>query len=241
MGLSWPADRARWSRTRSAPEKMARLPISRPLRRLCREWAEKYVERPARGLQAPRRQRLSGIARTSRSSPRLRSRRNVEVFKADVPDRRRSIADASPSTGARRCHAALAEAEIEYGDGDVAFHLRRPSSSTRYPPALRRMPASTSRVPTCLIWTTTPWTLARRTPRCPSRRPIADYCHRPHGRTAPPCSSRCELLDQMSPKRSGWEDSELASSKPSGEPVSDEGRRASADTTYTTVRSSPRI
>ena len=93
------------------PDKMAK--IDQPtLRRLCREWAEKYVDVQREGFK-----RLGVNADWEHPyltfTPNYEAG-NVEVFKEDVPGRARYRG--RKPIHCKRCHTALAEAEIEYSD-----------------------------------------------------------------------------------------------------------------------------
>ena len=148
------------------PEKMAK--IDQPtLRRLCREWAEKYV-----GVQREGFKRLGVNA--DWEHPYLTyipdyEAGNVEVFKKMYLDGS-VYRGRKPIHWCKRCHTALAEAEIEYGDETS------PSIFVKF--KLDAMPgvweaAGAQGDAWILIWTTTPWTLPANT--AVSLSPDADY------------------------------------------------------------------
>lgn len=146
------------------PEKMAK--IDQPtLRRLCREWAEKYVAIQKDGFK-----RLGVVG--DWDDPYLTytpayEAGNVEIFKAMYLNG--SIyRGRKPIHWCTRCHTALAEAEIEYGD--------ETGSSIYVGFALQDIPstfAGTGLPLSVVIWTTTPWTLPANT--AVALKPDADY------------------------------------------------------------------
>ena len=148
------------------PEKMAR--IDQPtLRRLCREWAEKYV-----GVQREGFKRLGVNGDWEHPyltfTPNYEAG-NVEVFKKMYLDGS-VYRGRKPIHWCKRCHTALAEAEIEYGDETS------PSIFVKF--RLDVMPglfeaAGAAGDAYVLIWTTTPWTLPANT--AVSLAPDADY------------------------------------------------------------------
>jgi isoleucyl-tRNA synthetase len=147
--------------TTLGPEKMAK--IDQPtLRRLCREWAEKYVAIQADGFK-----RLGVLG--DWDDPYLTytptyEAGNVEIFKA-LYDTGAIYRGRKPIHWCHHCHTALAEAEIEYGEESspsiyVAFALEAE--------AAQKLPfykaAEQAGLPlNILIWTTTPWTLPANT------------------------------------------------------------------------------
>lgn len=148
------------------PEKMAA--IDQPtLRRLCREWAEKYV-----GIQREDFKRLGVNADWEHPyltfTPNYESG-NVEVFKKMYLDGA-VYRGRKPIHWCKHCRTALAEAEIEYGNETS------PSIYVRF--KLDAMPglfeaAGAAGDAFILIWTTTPWTLPANT--AVSVAPEADY------------------------------------------------------------------
>ncbi len=130
------------------PEKMAAIGQAK-LRELCRDYALKFVD-----VQREEFKRLG--VRGDWEDPYLTLKPayeagNVEIFK-------KMYADGAIYKGAKpihwciRCHTALAEAEIEYGDETsnsiyVAFRFADPT------------PWDGEGAVSVLIWTTTPWTL----------------------------------------------------------------------------------
>jgi len=148
------------------PDKMAQT--SQPeLRKLCREWAEKYVDIQRNGFK-----RLGVNADWEHPYltfiPDFESG-NVEIFK-EMYLKGSVYRGRKPIHWCKSCHTALAEAEIEYGD-EVS-----PSVFVRF--ALDEVPpmfAEQGLNGACdiLIWTTTPWTLPANT--AVSLAPEADY------------------------------------------------------------------
>ena len=136
------------------PEKMAQ--IDKPtLRRLCREWAEKYVDVQRDGFK-----RLGVLGEWE--DPYLTFAHSYEVGNVEVFKRMYEAGaiyrGRKPIHWCAHCHTALAEAEIEYGEEGspsiyVAFELTEE--------AVESLPLKISHeAPLCiLIWTTTPWTL----------------------------------------------------------------------------------
>ncbi|MEG2628691.1 MAG: isoleucine--tRNA ligase [Raoultibacter sp.] len=148
------------------PEKMAKIDQV-TLRRLCREWAEKYVDVQRDGFK-----RLGVNA--DWSDPYLTflpeyEAGNVEVFKKMYLDGS-VYRGRKPIHWCKRCHTALAEAEIEYSDE------MSPSVFVNF--ALDTVPepfaAAGVSAASVLIWTTTPWTLPANT--AVTLAPDADYC-----------------------------------------------------------------
>ncbi len=148
------------------PEKMAQT--DQPtLRRLCREWAEKYLD-----VQRNNFKRLGVNADWEHPyltfTPDFEAG-DVEIFKTMYLNG--SIyRGRKPIHWCKRCHTALAEAEIEYGDETS------PSIYVNF--KLDAMPgmfeaAGATGDAYVLIWTTTPWTLPANT--AVSLAPDADY------------------------------------------------------------------
>lgn len=143
------------------PEKMAK--IDQPtLRRLCRQWAEKYVDIQREGFI-----RLGILGEWD--DPYLTYAHsyeagNVEVFKQMYASGA-IYRGRKPIHWCSHCHTALAEAEIEHSDETshsvyVAFKVCEPEDS-----ALRAAYAGREELfdAWILIWTTTPWTLPANT------------------------------------------------------------------------------
>ena len=130
------------------PEKMAAIDRA-TLRRLCREYALKFVD-----VQREEFKRLG--VRGDWDDPYLTLTHdyeagNVKIFKKMYLDGA-VYKGAKPIHWCIRCHTALAEAEIEYGDETsdsiyVAFAFTDPT------------PWDADGTAELLIWTTTPWTL----------------------------------------------------------------------------------
>ncbi|WP_139653093.1 isoleucine--tRNA ligase [Raoultibacter phocaeensis] len=148
------------------PEKMAA--IDQPtLRRLCREWAEKYVDVQRDGFK-----RLGVNADWEHPyltfTPGYEAG-NVEIFKKMYLDGA-IYRGRKPIHWCKSCHTALAEAEIEYSDETS------PSIYVKF--KLDSVPgvfeaAGVDGNAFVLIWTTTPWTLPANT--AVSLAPDADY------------------------------------------------------------------
>ncbi len=148
------------------PEKMAET--DQPtLRKLCREWAEKYVDVQRNGFK-----RLGVNADWEHPyltfTPDYEAG-NVEVFKKMYLDGS-VYRGRKPIHWCKRCHTALAEAEIEYSDETspsifVNFKLDEM-------PGMFEVAGATGQA-NVLIWTTTPWTLPANT--AVSLAPDADY------------------------------------------------------------------
>lgn len=148
------------------PEKMAQ--IDQPtLRRLCREWAEKYIDVQREGFK-----RLGVNA--DWENPYLTyvpnfEAGNVEIFKTMYLNG--SIyRGRKPIHWCKSCHTALAEAEIEYGD-EVSPSIFVNFKLDTVPPVFEAAGVTDSAY--VLIWTTTPWTLPANTAVCLA--PDADY------------------------------------------------------------------
>ncbi|MCL2888924.1 MAG: class I tRNA ligase family protein, partial [Eggerthellaceae bacterium] len=193
------------------PEKMAK--IDQPtLRRLCREWAEKYVSIQREGFK---RLGVNG----DWEHPYLTytpsyEAGNVEIFKKLYLDGA-IYRGRKPIHWCKRCHTALAEAEIEYGDENsnsiiVKFEL------DALPAAFEQSGFEGSA--SVLIWTTTPWTLPGNT--AVSLAPDADYCMVEVEGCALLLAS--ELVESVS-KAAAWEAYRPLCS-PSGELITVKGR-----------------
>ncbi len=148
------------------PEKMAK--IDQPtLRRLCREWAEKYVDIQREGFK-----RLGVNA--DWDHPYLTFTHdyeagNVEIFKTMYLNGS-VYRGRKPIHWCKTCHTALAEAEIEYGD-EVSPSIFVNFKLDTVPPIFEA--AGVTNPAYILIWTTTPWTLPANTAVCLA--PEADY------------------------------------------------------------------
>ena len=201
------------------PEKMAE--IDQPtLRRLCREWAEKYVDVQREGFK-----RLGVNADWEHPyltfTPNYEAG-NVEVFKKMYLDGS-VYRGRKPIHWCKRCHTALAEAEIEYSDETS------PSIFVRF--KLDAMPgvfeaAGATGDAYVLIWTTTPWTLPANT--AVSLAPDADYVM-VAADGANMIFAR-ELVEQVA-EIAGWESYDLVRGE-DGEPVALKGRELTG-LTYT--------
>ena len=193
------------------PDKMAK--IDQPtLRKLCREWAEKYV-----GIQRDGFKRLGVNA--DWTHPYLTfipdyEAGNVEIFKKMYLDGS-VYRGRKPIHWCKRCHTALAEAEIEYGDETspsifVKFKL------DEVPEAWKG--ADIDGDAWVLIWTTTPWTLPANT--AVSLAPDADYVMvRADGANL---IFAQELVEQVA-EAASWESYEIIKDS-TGEPISVKGK-----------------
>ena len=148
------------------PDKMKETPQPE-LRRLCREWATKYV-----GIQRDGFKRLGVNADWDHPYltyiPNFEAG-NVEIFR-DMYLKGQVYRGRKPIHWCKKCHTALAEAEIEYSD-EVS-----PSVYVKF--KLDAMPgifeaAGATGDAYVLIWTTTPWTLPANAAVC--LMPDADY------------------------------------------------------------------
>jgi len=131
-------------------EKMRELPQS-TVRRLCREWAEKFVDVQRDGF------RRLGV-NADWEHPYLTflpnyEAGNVEVFKKMYLDGA-VYRGRKPIHWCSHCHTALAEAEIEYGD-EVSPAIFVRFQMTTVPAGLEAWEGKLD----VAIWTTTPWTL----------------------------------------------------------------------------------
>ncbi|MGN0034585.1 MAG: isoleucine--tRNA ligase, partial [Coriobacteriales bacterium] len=146
------------------PEKMKKIDQV-TLRRLCHEWAEKYVDIQREGFK-----RLG--VRGDWDNPYLTflpayEAGNVKIFKKLYLDG--SIYRGSkPIHWCMHCHTALAEAEIEYADE------KSPSIYVKFDYCEAPEAFASSGMPVkIVIWTTTPWTLPANGAVCLA--PDADY------------------------------------------------------------------
>ena len=148
------------------PEKMTK--ISQPdLRRLCREWAEEHIDLQRNGFK-----RLGVNAEWDKPyltfTPNFEAG-NVEIFKTMYLNGS-VYRGRKPIHWCKRCHTALAEAEIEYGDEtspSIFVNFKLDAVPPVFEAAGVQGPAH------ILIWTTTPWTLPANTAVCLA--PDADY------------------------------------------------------------------
>ncbi|NTU71746.1 MAG: isoleucine--tRNA ligase [Coriobacteriia bacterium] len=130
------------------PEKMAKISQAK-LRELCRDWALEFVD-----VQREEFKRLG--VRGDWDDPYLTLKHSyeagdVQVF-AKMYERGEIYKGRKPIHWCKRCHTALAEAEIEYSDerSDSIYVAFRFTSQT---------PWDSEGDVSMLIWTTTPWTL----------------------------------------------------------------------------------
>lgn len=146
------------------PEKMKKIDQV-TLRRLCREWAEKYIDVQRKGFK-----RLG--VRGDWQHPYLTflpeyEAGNVEIFKK-LYESGSIYRGSKPIHWCMHCHTALAEAEIEYGDEESPSIFVK-LDYTEAPEAFR----SAGLPVRLVIWTTTPWTLPANT--AVSLAPEAEY------------------------------------------------------------------
>lgn len=201
------------------PKKMSE--IDQPtLRRLCREWAEKYVDIQREGFK-----RLGVNADWEHPYltflPGYESG-NVEVFK-EMYLKGSVYRGRKPIHWCKRCHTALAEAEIEYGDETS------PSIFVRF--KLDAVPgvfeaAGVTGDAYILIWTTTPWTLPANT--AVSLAPDADYVMVQADGSNMIFAK--ELVEQVA-EIAGWESYDLVCDV-NGDPIALQGRQLTG-LTYT--------
>ncbi|MCH4220579.1 MAG: isoleucine--tRNA ligase [Eggerthellaceae bacterium] len=148
------------------PKKMAA--IDQPtLRRLCHDWAVKYVNIQRDGFK-----RLGVNA--DWEHPYLTFQHSYEA--GDVEIFKKMYLDGSiyrgrkPIHWCKHCHTALAEAEIEYGD-ETSPSIFVKFALDKVPPLFQEAGIDQASI---LIWTTTPWTLPANSGVCLA--PNADYC-----------------------------------------------------------------
>ncbi len=181
------------------PEKMAK--IDQPtLRRLCREWAEKYVDIQREGFK-----RLGVNADWDHPyltfTPDYEAG-NVEIFKKMYLNGS-VYRGRKPIHWCKTCHTALAEAEIEYGD-EVSPSIFVNFKLDAVPPVFEA--AGVENPAYILIWTTTPWTLPANTAVCLA--PQADYVMvKTDSFTT---IMAYELVEEVA-KTAGWESYEIIS------------------------------
>ena len=147
-------------------KKMREMPQSE-VRKLCREWAEKCVDLQREGFK-----RLGVNADWDHPyltfQPSYESG-NVEIFK-EMYESGAIYRGRKPIHWCSRCHTALAEAEIEYGDEtspSIFVNFKLDGCPEKFDSA------KLSGDPYILIWTTTPWTLPANTAVCLA--PDAEY------------------------------------------------------------------
>ena len=192
------------------PEKMKETSLPE-LRRLCREWATKYVDIQREGFK-----RLGVNADWEHpylTYPPDYEAGNVELFK-DMYLKGSIYRGRKPIHWCKRCHTALAEAEIEYSDETspsifVAFKL------DKVPGVFEMAGIDDAYI---LIWTTTPWTLPANT--AVSLAPDAEYVMvRAAGKDMVMAE---ELVGQVA-DIAGWDGYEIVEGD-AGEPVRIKGR-----------------
>lgn len=205
------------------PEKMAQIDIA-TLRRLCRDWATKYVNVQRDGFK-----RLGVNA--DWDHPYLTYSHdyeagNVEIFK-DMYLKGSIYRGRKPIHWCANCHTALAEAEIEYGD-EVSPSIFVNFKLVTIPAPL--VAAGVTDPAYILIWTTTPWTLPANT--AVSLAPDADYVMvRANGFQT---ILAYDLLEDVA-RRAGWEEYELVRND-QGEPVIMKGKELAGITYICPIR-----
>lgn len=192
------------------PKKMSETSLPK-LRELCRDWATEYVNVQREGFK-----RLGVNADWEHPyltyTPDYEAG-NVELFK-DMYLKGSIYRGRKPIHWCVRCHTALAEAEIEYGDEVspsifVAFRL------DNVPGVFEAAGVEDAYI---LIWTTTPWTLPANT--AVSLAPEARYVIvQAQGKNMLMAE---ELIAQVAEK-AGWDDYTIVSDG-SGEPISLTGK-----------------
>ena len=149
-------------------EKMRQLPQA-TVRRMCREWAEKFIDVQRDGFK-----RLGVNADWEHPyltfQPNFESA-NVEVFKKLYLDGA-VYRGRKPIHWCTHCHTALAEAEIEYAN-ETSPSIYVNFKLNNVPDAFVDAGVDAARA-YVLIWTTTPWTLPSNT--AVSFGPDIDYC-----------------------------------------------------------------
>ena len=166
------------------------------IRRLCREWAEKYV-----GIQREGFKRLGVNGEWDKPYltyvPNFEAG-NVEIFKKMYLDGA-IYRGRKPIHWCSHCHTALAEAEIEYGDEtSPAIFVR--FEMTTVPAGLEDWEGKLD----VLIWTTTPWTLPADD--AVILHPDAEYVAIEHDGRAGICA--LALAEKLIAKF-GWEDAHV--------------------------------
>ena len=149
-------------------EKMRELPQA-TVRRMCREWAEKFIDVQREGFK-----RLGVNGDWDHPyltfQPTFESA-NVEVFKKLYLDGA-VYRGRKPIHWCKHCHTALAEAEIEYSD-ETSPSIYVNFKLNEIPQKFADAGVELDRA-FVLIWTTTPWTLPANT--AVSFGPDIDYC-----------------------------------------------------------------
>lgn len=192
-------------------EKMKSMPQSE-VRSLCHDWAVKCVDLQREGFK-----RLGVNADWDHPyltfTPNYESG-NVEIFKKMYLDG--SIyRGRKPIHWCSRCHTALAEAEIEYGDEtSLSIYVNFVLDET--PKQFAETDAK-DKTPCVLIWTTTPWTLPANT--AISLAPTAEYVMVILGDKAMLMAK--ELVETVA-EAAGWESYTLAKDA-SGKVVTTDG------------------
>ena len=193
-------------------EKMKSMPQSE-VRSLCHDWAVKCVDLQREGFK-----RLGVNADWDHPyltfTPNYESG-NVEIFKKMYLDG--SIyRGRKPIHWCSRCHTALAEAEIEYGDEtSPSIYVNFVLDET--PKQFAETDAK-DKTPCVLIWTTTPWTLPANT--AVSLAPTAEYVMVILGDKAMLMAK--ELVETVA-EVAGWESYKLAKDS-NGEVVTTDGK-----------------
>ena len=166
------------------------------IRRLCREWAEKYVDVQREGFK-----RLGVNGEWDKPYltyvPNFEAG-NIEIFKKMFLDGA-IYRGRKPIHWCSHCHTALAEAEIEYGD-EVSPAIFVRFEMTTVPAGLEAWEGKLD----VLIWTTTPWTLPADD--AVILHPDAEYVAIVHDGRAGICA--LALAEKLIAKF-GWEDAHI--------------------------------
>ncbi len=194
------------------PEKMAKTSLPE-LRKLCRDWATKYVDIQRDGFK-----RLGVNADWEHPyltyTPDYEAG-NVELFR-DMYLKGSIYRGRKPIHWCIHCHTALAEAEIEYGD-EVSPSIYVAFKLDSIPGVFEA--AGAGEDASILIWTTTPWTLPANV--AVSLAPDADYVLvQADGKSYIMAEELVEEVAQVA----GWEDVHLLAGS-DGEPVRVKGKQ----------------
>ncbi len=192
------------------PEKMKKTSKTE-IRRLCHEWAEKYINIQRDGFK---RLGVNG----DWDHPYLTFQHDneaacIEIFKK-MYEKGMIYHGRKPVHWCTHCHTALAEAEIEYAD------IESPSLYVAFKMCSTPEPFEKAGVtdPWVAIWTTTPWTLPANSGVCLS--PNEDYVMvKAAGKTLVMAQKLVESVTETV----GWDTYEVVKDS-SGEPVTMKGR-----------------
>ncbi len=190
---------------------MKEMPTSE-IRKLCRDWASKCVDLQRDGFK-----RLGVNADWDNPYltylPNYESG-NVEIFK-EMYESGAIYRGRKPIHWCSRCHTALAEAEIEYGDEtspSIFVNFKLDSLPSQFEGA------NLNDNVFVLIWTTTPWTLPANTAVCLA--PDAEYVFVNEGNRSMLMAR--DLVEEVS-EIAGWQNFEIAKDS-SGQEISVAGK-----------------